>query len=127
MLTCRFGKRMMSMGRRDPESLATVQEDSLDDNEGTDNGDDSPPAEASTSGTGGPHARGDHSLRERFAGEQPRPTLAGTVKEEALQPSAPAFSPFAALAGSAIDGKEDEGLEVGMVHERRQSSSPPQP
>ena len=126
MLTCRFGKRMMSMGRRDPKSLATVEEDGQDDDEGTDNGDSSPPAEASASGAALPHAGGDHSLREKFAEERPKPTLAGTAKDESLLPSAPAFSPFAALAGSAIDAKEDDSLEVGMLHERGNSSSPAQ-
>ena len=126
MLTCRFGKRMMSLGRRDPKSLATVEEDSQGDDEERDDGNTSPPAEASTSGTALPQAGGDHSLREKFAEEQAKPTLAGTAKEEPLQPSASAFSPFAALAGSAIDGKEDDSLDVGMVHERGKSSSPAQ-
>lgn len=126
MRTCRFGKRMMSMGRRDPKSLATVEEDGQDDDEGTDNGDSSPPAEASASGAALPRAGGDHSLREKFAEERPKPTLAGTAKDESLLPSAPAFSPFAALAGSAIDAKEDDSLEVGMLHERGSGSSPAQ-
>lgn len=47
-----------------------------------------------------------------------KPTLSGAAKGVPMQPSASGFSPFAALAGTAMDTADDDGLEVGMVHER---------
>ena len=132
----RLGKRMMSWTRRPPEELAPVQEDGHDDQEA---GDSSPPADATAnlaaSGTASParlHASDGHTLRENYtesgkvdappasaAGHDPsQPTLTAAAKDVPLQPSASVFSPFAAVAGSALDTAEEEDLEIGMVHER---------
>ena len=132
----RFGKRMMSWSRRQPEELAPVQEDGQDDYE---MGDASPPADAgadlAASGTASParsHAGDEHTLRERYTDkgksnsplaseaehEPSQPTLTAAAKDVPLQPSAPVFSPFAAMAGSALDTAEEDDLEVGIVHER---------
>ena len=123
---------MMSWTRRQPEELAPVQEDGQDDHE---MGDVSPPADLAASGTASPaqsHAGDEHTLRERYTDkgksnsplaseaehEPSQPTLTAAAKDVPLQPSAPVFSPFAAVAGSALDTAEEDDLEIGMVHER---------
>lgn len=116
----------MSWAHRGHEELAPVKEDSQDDEE-TGSGSPSPGAQAQDTSMGSPSPLPrfpgpEHSLREKFTEEGgPKPTLTGTAKGAALQPSAPAFSPFAALAGSALDTNEDDSLEIGMMHERSAS------
>ena len=138
----RFGKRMISWTRRAPEELAQVQEDSHDDQ---DTGNASPPADATAdlaaSGTAHPpqsHPKDEHSLRDKYTDlaetkvspasaaehEPAQPKLAAAAKDVPLQPSASGFSPFAAMAGSALDTDAEEGdLEVGTVHERPPSGN----
>ena len=127
---------MMSWTRRQPEELAPVQEDSADEQE---TGDASPSAVAppslAASGTASParsQAGDEHTLREKYTDqgkthlpstseaeiEPSQPTFASAAKDVPLQPSAPAFSPFAAVAGSALDTGEEEDLEVATLHER---------
>lgn len=133
---------MMSWTRRKPEELAPVQEDGQDDNEA---GDASPSADAmaglAAPGTASPaqsHAGDGHTLREKYtdpgktdippafaAGHDlSQPTLIAAANDVPLQPSASSFSPFAAVAGSALDTAEEEDLEIGMVHERPPSGKP---
>ena len=136
---CRLGKRMMSWTRRPPEELAPVQEDSQDDQEAG-----SPPADATAdlaaSGAASParsHPGAEHTLREKYTdsgdtsptlataaeSQPPQPTLTAAAKDVPLQPSASAFSPFAAVAGSALDTAEEDDLEVAAVHERLPSGT----
>ena len=50
--------------------------------------------------------------------EEEHPTLADVAKHASMQPSESAFSPFAMLAGDALDTADEDTLEIDTVHER---------